>query len=119
MSEQQPTPLERAPLHVRDVPERDRYEATVGEDPALAALLEYREGDGWLMLLHTEVLDGYEGQGIGSRLVRSVFEDARARDLRIVPKCPFVVRWLERHPEQHDVLRRPLDSPAPTDPEPA
>ena len=55
------------------------------------------------MLVHTEVLPGFEGQGIGSRLVRAVFEDLRERGIPLIPKCPFIVRWLERHPEQHDV----------------
>ncbi len=111
MNEPLAMPTERPPLHVRDVPESRRYEATLGDDPALTALLDYSLGQGWIELLHTEVLEGYEGQGLGSRLVAAVLDDARQRGLRVVPKCPFVVRWLERHPEQQDVLSQPLDEP--------
>ena len=35
------------------------------------------------------------------------------RGLAVVPRCPFVRRWLERHPEQQDVLSHPLSTPEP------
>ena len=79
--------------------------------------------DLWIALLHTEVQEGFEGQGIGSQLVARTLEDIRARGLKVIPKCPFVVRWLERHPEQQDILSHPLHggaAPTPVEPvEPA
>jgi predicted GNAT family acetyltransferase len=114
MSQPSKMPSGRPDLHVRDAPEHDRYEARLGDSPELAALLDYRLMDKHIALLHTEVESGFEGQGIGSRLARWVFEDARRRGLKVIPKCPFIVRWLERHPEQHDVLARPMDAPPPT-----
>jgi predicted GNAT family acetyltransferase len=66
-----------------------------------------------MALLHTEVQEGFEGQGIGARLVHRVFDDVRSRGLAIIPRCPFVVRWLEHHPEQHDLLSHPLPPPEP------
>ena len=116
MTEPQPMPTERPELHVRDVPDESRYEARTGDDPTLAALIDYRVGKSWIALVHTEVRDGFEGQGIGSRLVRAVLEDLRERQIPVVPKCPFVIGWLQRHPEQHDVLFRPLEAPEPDQP---
>jgi predicted GNAT family acetyltransferase len=113
MSEPSQIPTDRQPLRVRDVHEQSRYEARLGEDTQLAAFLDYRLMERSMALLHTEVQAGYEGQGVGSRFARAVFEDARERGLKIIPKCPFIVRWLERHPEQHDVLARPMDTPEP------
>lgn len=116
MSEPQPMPTERRELHVRDVPDLSRYEARLGDDPELAAILDYRLGGSWIVLVHTEVCPGFEGQGVGSRLVRAVLEDLRERAIAVVPKCPFVIGWLQRHPEQHDVLFRPLEAPEPDEP---
>ncbi len=100
---------ERPVLAVRDVPEHQRYEATLGDDPAMAALLDYELSADRMVLVRTVVQEGFEGQGVGSRLVEAVIDDARQRGLRVVPECPFVVGWLQKHPEQQDVLERPLE----------
>jgi uncharacterized protein len=111
MSEPSRLPVARAPLHLVDAVDLERYEARLGDDPELAALLDYRRMDGAIALIHTEVVADYEGQGVGSRFARAVFADIRERGLKVIPKCPFIVRWLERHPEQQDVLARPLQAP--------
>ncbi|MDP3411377.1 GNAT family N-acetyltransferase [Bosea sp. (in: a-proteobacteria)] len=62
-----------------------------------------RDGDR-LIVTHTEVPAAFNGQGLGSQLVRGVFETARASDRRIVAGCSFVADWARRHPEFADVL---------------
>lgn len=101
-------PEPAADLAVRDVPEQRRYEGRLGPDGPLAALLTYeREGD-HVTLRHTEVLEAFEGHGLGSRLVSEVIADLRARGIGVVARCPFVIAWLERHPAEQDVLVEPL-----------
>jgi len=99
-------------LRVEDVAERSRYEARLGEDTSLAAIVGYQLGTGWIAFLHTEVRPDFEGRGIGGRLAAWVIGDARRRGLRVIPRCPFIRAWLARHPEEHDVLLRPLDPDA-------
>ncbi|MFV2064715.1 MAG: GNAT family N-acetyltransferase [Chloroflexota bacterium] len=99
---------DQSQLHLADVREQQRYEFRFGDGDALAAFVDYRLSDRWIALLHTEVLPGLEGQGVGSSVATAVFDDARSRGLKVIPKCPFIVRWLERHPEQHDVLLEPF-----------
>jgi predicted GNAT family acetyltransferase len=95
-------------LAVRDAVERQRFEGRLGPDGPLAAILTYDlEGDR-ITLRHTEVLEAYEGRGLGSRLVGEVFADLRARGIGVVARCPFVVAWLERHPGEQDILVEPL-----------
>jgi uncharacterized protein len=101
-------------LLLLDMPAKERYEVLIAEDGAMVALVTYRLSANWIALLHTEVQAGFEGQGMGSRTAELVFDDARARGLKVVPKCPFILRWLERHPEQHDILLQSL-TPAPPD----
>jgi predicted GNAT family acetyltransferase len=116
-------PLERPRLLVTDAPVSHRYEARLEADGPLAALISYERSETWLRLLHTEVQPGFEGRGISSELVARVIDDIRSRGLTVIPQCPFVVRWLERHPEQQDVLSHPLPghdpSPPSEPPEPA
>ena len=49
-----------------------------------------------------------EGKGVGSRLVKEVLAHAREAGLRVIPSCKFVRSYLERHPDQQDVLAEPL-----------
>jgi predicted GNAT family acetyltransferase len=87
---------------VRDVPERDRYEAWVGE--RRAGFLDYsRQGD-TLVLIHTEVELDFEGMGIAAELARTVLDEARAAGLEVDPRCPFIARWIARHPAYMDLV---------------
>jgi predicted GNAT family acetyltransferase len=110
-------PAGRPALHVDDVAALNRYEARLAEDGPLAALVSYEQSATWIALLHTEVQEGFEGQGISGQLVAWIIADARMRGLAVIPRCPFVIRWLERHPDQQDVLSHPLPTPDP-DPDP-
>jgi uncharacterized protein len=93
---------EHVQVEVKDVSERDRYEAWVGED--LAGFLDYGRHGRTLVLFHTEVDERFEGLGVGSQLVRSVLDQARADGLEVNPRCPFVARWIAKHPEYLDVV---------------
>jgi predicted GNAT family acetyltransferase len=71
------------------------------------AELTYRVTGDRMVIKHTGVPPAIEGRGIGSALVRAAVEDAIARDLTIVPLCPFVGAWLGRHPESQVMVARP------------
>jgi uncharacterized protein len=87
---------------VRDNPEAERYEIRDG-DRVLGVAAYHRRGD-TIVFTHTEV-DPDEGRsGLGSRLVRAALDDVRARGLSVIPQCPFVRGWIERHPEYADLV---------------
>ncbi len=73
-----------------------RFEITV--EGQLAELSYRREGDR-LILAHTFVPESLRGGGIGSALVRAAMEEAETQGSTVVPLCPFVRDWLDRHPE--------------------
>ncbi|MGA8247092.1 MAG: GNAT family N-acetyltransferase [Nocardioides sp.] len=91
---------------VRDNPARSRFEAYV--DGQLAGFSAYELSDGVITFTHTEVDDAFEGQGVGSSLVRHELDVVRADgELRVRPSCPFVRAWIDHHPDYHDLLRSP------------
>jgi predicted GNAT family acetyltransferase len=90
---------------VTDVAERNRYELRL--DGELIGFLTYGRRDGRLVLTHTEIDQGYEGRGFGTRLVLAALEDARRQEVVVVPLCPFVAYQLEVHPEYQDLLGEP------------
>lgn len=61
-----------------------------------------------LELVHTEVAQTLRGRGVGDALAEAAIAYARAEDLSVVASCPFVRRWLEKHPEHHDLVLKPM-----------
>jgi uncharacterized protein len=89
-------------IRVADNPAQRRYEAFV--DDELAGYVFYQQRERELVLVHTEVADEFEGQGVGSRLAAGALDDIRARGLQVRPLCPFVAGYIERHPEYGDLV---------------
>lgn len=77
------------------VPERSRFEWDVDGNLALA---EFILANGNITFTHTEVPKALAGQGIGSRLAAHVLEYARNQGWNIIPQCPFIKAYIERHP---------------------
>jgi len=87
---------------VRDQPSRTRFEATL--DGELVGFAEYRRSGSSVVFTHTVVEPAWEGRGIGSALARYGLDDARRRRLRVVPECPFIRSWIERHLSYADLV---------------
>lgn len=81
--------------------ERGAFELPVQDG---VAFISYRDNDGVISLMHTEVPEDLEGQGIGSALVEKTFHYLEANNLRMVPRCAFVMTYLKRHPEWNRLL---------------
>jgi predicted GNAT family acetyltransferase len=80
-----------------------RYEARV--DGELAGSAYYDTADDLIVFTHTEVDDAYEGHGVGSALARFALDDVRADGRRrVIPRCPFIKGWIDRHPDYRDLL---------------
>jgi len=80
---------------------RSRFETTVD---GTTAFLTYHRNGKRLVLIHTEVPESLEGKGVGSAIVRFALDYARTNDLTVVPQCPFVRAYLERHPDEAATL---------------
>jgi predicted GNAT family acetyltransferase len=90
---------------VTDAPESSRYEIRDGD--RLLGLAAYQRRGDQVVFTHTEVDDSPEHSGLGSRLVRAALDDVRSKGLTVVPLCPFVKGWIERHPEYRDLVAVP------------
>ena len=90
---------------VRNNPAENRYE--VWADGELAGYTQYVLPRGRIAFLHTEVYEAYEGMGLGSRLARAALDDARARGLVVMPFCPFIAGFIERHLDEYRDLVAP------------
>jgi predicted GNAT family acetyltransferase len=87
---------------VRDNPEESRYEIRDG-DRVLGLAAYERRGD-TMVFTHTEIDPDAGEEGLGSTLVRAALDDVRSRGGSVVPQCPFVRGWIERHQDYADLV---------------
>ena len=70
------------------------------------AVLEYAQVDaGTLDYRHTFVPPALRGRGLASVLTEHALRYARDHALKVVPTCPFVSKYVERHPEYRTLLK--------------
>jgi uncharacterized protein len=84
-------------IEVADAPDRERYELSI--DGEVVGFSVYRSRPGLIAFVHTEVDERLQGRGLADRLIRFALEDVSARDLAVLPFCPFVKAFIERHRE--------------------
>lgn len=89
---------------VVNLPEQRRYE--IRSDGEVAGYADYIRTDNLVTFTHTEIDPAFEGKGLGSSLVRQALDDVRSLDLSVLPVCPFVKQWIERHPDYSDLVYR-------------
>lgn len=57
-----------------------------------------------MIIEHTEVSDELRGKDVGNQLLHTVVEYARAKNIKIIPLCPFASSVFKKKPEYADVL---------------
>jgi predicted GNAT family acetyltransferase len=78
-----------------------RFEATVD---GLLCVAEYLIKDDRMVFTHTFVPAELRGRGVAEKLVRTALAEARAKQLKVIPACSYVARFIDRHKEYGDLL---------------
>ena len=78
-----------------------RYEIAVDGQ---TAYLEYMPAGKNIVLSHTEVPVGLEGQGLGGRLTKHALETVKQSNQKVIITCPFVISYIREHQEYLDVV---------------
>jgi predicted GNAT family acetyltransferase len=68
------------------------------------ARVVYEEKSGVLHLTETHVPKKLAGRGIAAALVKDVLEEIEKRSLKMRPGCPYIVKYVEKHPEYKKLL---------------
>jgi predicted GNAT family acetyltransferase len=74
---------------------KSRFEVKIDNE---VAFIDYKKSRNKIYLIHTEVPDTLSGRGVGTKLVRNVLHNVKSSGLQIVPWCPFVRKYLKKHP---------------------
>lgn len=54
-----------------------------------------------MTVFHTEVADKLKGQGVATKLLSTMVQYARDKNLKVIALCPYVLAQFKRHPEQY------------------
>ena len=88
--------------------DNDRYEIFL--DSSRIGLMDYVVKDDEIHLVHTEVNLEHQGKNLAAILVRESLQEIRdGGDKTVVPVCSYVVRYMEKHPETHDLLKGSIE----------
>lgn len=79
-----------------------QYELLI--DGVQAGYLDY-ELAGELVVMHTTfICEDFKSQGLGGSIVEAALQDVRAQGRKVVPRCPFVQAYINKHPEYRDLI---------------
>ena len=73
-----------------------RFEIVV--DGEVAGYAEYERSSHTIAFTHTVIDERFEGRGLGSTLARGALDAARAEGKNVLPFCPFIRGYIQRHP---------------------
>lgn len=86
-------------LEIRHDQQEHRFVAKVAGEKKESVLDYERLDDTTLEYRHTFVPEELRKRGIASRLTRHALDWAADNDHAVVPSCPFVRSYVEKHPE--------------------
>ena len=95
-------PRGRSGPTVADNPDESRFELRL--DGELVGFAEYRPAGDSVIIAHTEIADGHEGEGLGGALVRTALSESGPSGKTVIPTCPFTAAYIRRHPEFVDLV---------------
>jgi predicted GNAT family acetyltransferase len=87
---------------VVDAPDASRYELRL--DGELIGVAVYRRRLDRIVFVHTEVAEAHESHGFAGLLASNALDDARRRGLAVVPLCPYIAAYIDRHPEYQSLV---------------
>jgi uncharacterized protein len=70
------------------------------------AFIDYTVSGNVRTLTHAEVPVALRGGGVAGRLTGGALDLVRSQGIKVIPVCPYVVTFIERHPEYQDLLDR-------------
>jgi uncharacterized protein len=88
--------------------ENNRYEIFL--DQERVGLMDYVLAGDEIRLTHTEVDPAHQGKNLAAILLRESLADIRKTAThRVVPICSYTVRYMEKHPDTHDLLKDSIE----------
>jgi uncharacterized protein len=86
---------------VKHVPGESRFETDLGDK---TAYLDYHLAGNVITFIHAYTPPEYRGKGIAAQVTKFALDYARENKLKVIPQCPYVRDYVERHGEYKALL---------------
>ena len=80
---------------ISDDPGESRFEIRLGDELVGFAVYDRRPGE--IAFTHTKIDPSFEGRGLAGRLIAAALDSAREEGLTVLPVCPFVREFIDKH----------------------
>src|SRR5690349_10919043 len=88
-------------LQVKNNIAEHQFEVQLGNK---VGIISYRKKGSIYIMVHTEVPEEFGGQGIADHLAHDALEQVKAEHGMVVPLCPFVNAYIQRHQEYQPLV---------------
>lgn len=68
------------------------------------SFIDYQVRGEKIYLIHTEVPEALQGQGVAEALVEKAFTHIENKGQKVVPLCAYVQFFLKKHPEWNGIV---------------
>lgn len=86
-------------IEVRDNPDEARFE--IYAEGVRAGLADYAISGDRISLTHTETSPEFGGRGLARQLITFVLDQARERQLQVLPICPYALRVITENQDAY------------------
>jgi predicted GNAT family acetyltransferase len=70
------------------------------------AIIPYNIKGDMIELFHTEVPGAFRGLGLGKKIALYALNYAKDNQLKILPYCPFIAKYINEHPEWKQYVKK-------------
>jgi len=88
---------------VKHLPTESRFELDLGDKAAYA---DYHLSGSIMTVFHVYTPPEYRGKGLAALVAKYVLDYARDHNLKIIPQCPYMRDYMDKHPEYRDLLSK-------------
>ena len=99
--------MSKVDFRIRHNSDRNRFEVLDGGAVVGGAAYLDRDAEGQRIFYHTVIDEEYGGQGLAGRLAAQALDETVAAGLTIVPVCPYIRKYLQKHPEYSGCVNKP------------
>jgi predicted GNAT family acetyltransferase len=85
-------------ITIRNNPERSRFEVLDADAVIGQAAYVDNAGEAQRIFYHTVISEEYGGRGLAGALAAQALDETVAAGLMIVPVCPYIKKYLAKHP---------------------